>query len=429
MFSKVTWFTAALAFLVAWYTSSGSTSIEGFCPYVAPDTNGKASAQDARASFETPLQGNVSTCTFSESYFEARAKFRQLADLAGLETFVLPVVGDMYTIDVAISRGTDPGVVIHMSGTHGVEGYAGSAIQMAYMEGLARAAGTGSSPQPTVVLVHAVNPYGMAHFRRFNEENVDLNRNGLHEDEWPDALQRDPNLAGYADFDSVLFNPPHAPTWVDAYVRVWLQAGLNIARHGFVHMKRAIVAAQYHKPDGIYFGGTRLQKSHRVLRDFIREQIREKGTVTIVDVHTGLGPSGRDTLMPEVRAGSNLDILSEADKYFPGAFAVNDIAAGRGDVAAGYEQTIGNTGKYYTRMFEHARKPFLVTQEFGTLPGVFVARAMILENQAFVYAPQEQPAWSTFSRDAFYVRTREWRKAVLGRGLTLLHQAIARSLA
>jgi len=124
-----------------------------------------------------------------------------------------------------------------------------------------------------------------------------------------------------------------------------------------------------------------------------------------------------------------LDILSEAHKYFPGAFAVNDIAAGRGDVAAGYEQTIGNTGKYYTRMFEHARKPFLVTQEFGTLPGVFVARAMILENQAFVYAPQEQPAWSTFSRDAFYVRTREWRKAVLGRGLTLLHQAIARSLA
>ena len=45
----------------------------------------------------------------------------------------------------------------------------------------------------------------------------------------------------------------------------------------------------------------------------------------------------------------------------------------------------------------------------------------------FRYAPYDQPAWSALTRDAFYVRTEAWRKAVLGRGLTLLHQAIARS--
>ncbi|MFX7984992.1 DUF2817 domain-containing protein, partial [Acinetobacter baumannii] len=30
-----------------------------------------------------------------------------------------------------------------------------------------------------LLLVHAVNPYGFAHLRRVNEDNVDLNRNSV----------------------------------------------------------------------------------------------------------------------------------------------------------------------------------------------------------------------------------------------------------
>ena len=35
-----------------------------------------------------------------------------------------------------------------------------------------------------VVIVHAVNPYGFACGRRFNEDGVDLNRNVLSDDEF-----------------------------------------------------------------------------------------------------------------------------------------------------------------------------------------------------------------------------------------------------
>ena len=36
-----------------------------------------------------------------------------------------------------------------------------------------------------------VNPFGMAHFRRFNENNVDLNRNALPSTDRAAVLARD----------------------------------------------------------------------------------------------------------------------------------------------------------------------------------------------------------------------------------------------
>jgi hypothetical protein len=64
---------------------------------------------------------------------------------------------------------------------------------------------------PTIVFVHALNPYGMANNRRFNEDNVDLNRNFLSLDEFHKAVTRDNNIAGYDDF-WYLLNPVQMPT-------------------------------------------------------------------------------------------------------------------------------------------------------------------------------------------------------------------------
>ena len=63
-----------------------------------------------------------------------------------------------------------------MSGTHGVEGYCGSGIQIGFLkEGLFAELPDDMS----VVLLHAMNPYGFSNDRRVNEDNVDLNRNFL----------------------------------------------------------------------------------------------------------------------------------------------------------------------------------------------------------------------------------------------------------
>ncbi len=67
----------------------------------------------------------------------------------------------------------EAGLVL-VSGTHGVEGFCGSASQTGLLrEGQIKA----YAERLRVVLVHAHNPYGFAWLRRVNEDNVDLNRN------------------------------------------------------------------------------------------------------------------------------------------------------------------------------------------------------------------------------------------------------------
>ena len=124
----------------------------------------------------------AATNYYSADYFAARERFLAACAQLGLEHHALTVHApsprpEPLTIDVAIAGATKPSTAIVLSsGVHGVEGLFGSALQLAFLERLA-------SWQPpagaAVVLIHAVNPFGFAWLRRFNENNVDLNRNFL----------------------------------------------------------------------------------------------------------------------------------------------------------------------------------------------------------------------------------------------------------
>src|SRR5215831_12834065 len=125
---------------------------------------------------------------FSSDYRTARERFLRAAEQrrAALTAYAIEprgARGEELSVDVAYVGPRDPGVLLVVSsGLHGVEGFAGSAIQhqllTAQLDGLAlpRAAG--------LLLVHALNPFGFATLRRVNESNVDLHRNFLrHPDE------------------------------------------------------------------------------------------------------------------------------------------------------------------------------------------------------------------------------------------------------
>ncbi|KAF4654918.1 hypothetical protein FOZ61_007959 [Perkinsus olseni] len=116
-----------------------------------------------------PGRGTNSHAGGSALYYVARTKFRTLATQAGLELKSFEVVpasgyGDEYIMD----------------------GYGGSGIQCYLLDQIrqAREEGRLKKIDKTLVFVHAVNPYGMAHYRRFNEENVELNRNALEPHEF-----------------------------------------------------------------------------------------------------------------------------------------------------------------------------------------------------------------------------------------------------
>ena len=128
---------------------------------------------------------------FSASYAEARAQFLRSAGETGgvLSAHTHPtargLAGEPLQIDVAAfgRRGASK-VFLVVSGTHGMEGYAGSAAQIAFIQsGRLQAL----PPDLMVVMVHALNAWGFAHGSR---TNVDLNRNFI---DW-----RSPPISWYA---------------------------------------------------------------------------------------------------------------------------------------------------------------------------------------------------------------------------------------
>ena len=124
------------------------------------------------------------------------------------------------------------------SGVHGVEGFFGSAVQLAWLS--RQAAGERPPNDGAVVLIHAVNPYGFAKLRRTNEDNVDLNRNYLDTD---DAYAGAPD--GYEALNRFL-NPASPPSSLDPFR---LKALWHIRRLGLPTLKTAVAGGStgFHK--------------------------------------------------------------------------------------------------------------------------------------------------------------------------------------
>jgi hypothetical protein len=249
-------------------------------------------------------------CFFSLTYEQARQKFLSEVHAAGasVETFSLPVIDD-YVTDVAIFRGNNEKFLVHISGTHGPEGFAGSAAQAAGVKflvdnGVYADESIDKSELPTVVLVHALNPYGMANNRRNNEHNIDLNRNFLTPAEFSEKRNRDPNFLGAVEMDAFL--NPKSKLFPGTYPLMLLNdiytAGnvvYGLIQYGALAIKRAMVSGQYHDKQKIFFGGDELSTSAKNLIGLVEKLgIPDNAThVTLIDVHTGLGPAGVDTLL------------------------------------------------------------------------------------------------------------------------------------
>ncbi len=110
---------------------------------------------------------------FHEDYLQARSAFKSqvLSMKPHFEFHSLPLtdLSDMdYSIDIAILRGRSDKVLLQISGTHGVEGFAGSAIQLALLKNESNLFARSMNHQdqlPTLIFIHALNPFGMARVR------------------------------------------------------------------------------------------------------------------------------------------------------------------------------------------------------------------------------------------------------------------------
>ena len=242
---------------------------------------------------------------FSPDCTTARTRFREVATAAGggLHALSLDAKGpkdEELTIDIAWFGSEKPKrVFVHSSGLHGVEAFAGSAIQLQWLE-----RGIPAPPEDgAIVIVHVLNPYGMAWLRRFNENNVDLNRNFLAPHE---KFAGAPD--GYQKLDGFL-NPATPPSRDLFYLR---GAGL-LARYGMAALRQAIAGGQYVNPKGLFFGGARLEQGPAKLQEYVADHLAAVERIVAIDVHTGLGRFGDDALLVDTapeKAAVNQTMLS-----------------------------------------------------------------------------------------------------------------------
>ena len=237
----------------------------------------------------------------AQDYSEARGRFLDAARAAGarLEQVEHPLTGpggEPLATDVAVLGAADaPTRLLVISGTHGVEGFAGSLCQTEWLE-----QGVRVPTDLAVVMVHAINPYGFAWIRRVNEDNVDLNRNCID-------FATPPENPGYDTLADALVPPRWDTATQDATAGALLEFA---AEHGFDGLQAAVSMGQYKHPTGIFYGGARPVWSQRTLEGVARAHLAGAVRTGILDLHTGLGPFGVGELIashPDAHGRTRLD--------------------------------------------------------------------------------------------------------------------------
>ena len=374
---------------------------------------------------------------FSPNYATARGRFRKAAVNHASALFELPVsaaepaqgwewrdsyhvwepgrtacvypqnyfepASESLTIDIAWLGSRQPRkALVHVCGIHGVEGFAGSAVQLALLDRPVL-----TLPEDmAMILVHVLNPYGMAHLRRANENNVDLNRNFfLGEAGWRGAP------AGYATLDRFL-NPPYPPARISSFHLRLLLAELSL---GGTTIRQAVAGGQYDFPKGIFFGGATLEKEPRLYAAWLQDQLSCVENLFVIDLHTGLGPFGRDTLLlrsserssGELSRALGLPVATDSDET----------------EVMGYEHAGGHSGLY--RQALPRAKVIQVTQEFGTYNGRRLLRALRAENQYHHHGSGGgDDHWSKhILKERFCPNSTTWQTAVLKQGVELAIRA------
>ena len=340
---------------------------------------------------------------FSTDYFTARNRFRELVGTVSgrLETISIDAKGSKgedLSIDIAwFGVATPRRVLLHSSGLHGVEGFAGSAIQLQLMNTLPTL-----SKDSALIIVHVLNPYGMAWLRRFNENNVDLNRNFLADESYNDVPPT------YAQLDPFL--NPQSPPASDLFT---LKASWLILRHGMPALKQAVVGGQYEYPKGLFFGGKRLEQGPEKYKSFLAQYLASAERIIAIDVHTGLGKYGEDTLLAEEKDYDTLHAMF-GERVTPLDAEESPAYRIRGALNSVLPQAVPKA------------TVFAITQEFGTYGPTKVLHALREENRWHHYGggtpghPTKQ-----ILKETFYPQRETWRARVLQRGAELLDQAVS----
>ena len=350
---------------------------------------------------------------FSQSYSEARAKFRISASAGGaaLSALAHPQKGphgEDLACDVARFGPDDAKAVLWInSATHGVEGYCGSGVQVGML-------GLGwhrrLPPGVALLLTHAINPHGFAWTRRVTEDNVDLNRNFGPEGVPP------PVNTGYAAIHQWVL-----PAQIEGPERDVADAALERYRleHGDRGLREAMSGGQYAYPDGLFYGGLRPTWSNRTLRSLIDTHLAPVRRFCFFDIHTGLGPLGYGEAS---YVGDPTDAAFAECQHWLGD-DVTWLDRGTGQSTPLH----GHIGLPFRHLYAQGKVGPVLGIEYGTLPSTEVRAALRADHWLHARGQLDSTQGRAIKqrlRDVFYVDTDAWKQQVITRADELVTRAM-----
>lgn len=264
-------------------------------------------------------------------------------------------------------------VFILTTGEHGVEGYVGSAMMQFFIEKHMPKL----DPRNTgILLLHAINPWGMKYHRRGNRDNIDLNRTFLYK------VDHDPGFNPDYDRIGKFLNPgTQIKNLFLDNIGYTLKLFRHITRMGMKNFRYALLLGQYRDPKNLYYGGTERPEETQTLMNLYKQMMSSYDQILHLDMHTGYGPRWQMSLVNSALDKNPSEYYVKRFNYpLVVAATADEFYAIRGDMVD-YEYALWRN--------EFPEKQFFATAfEFGTLGdtmyGLFQSpRVMIHENRAY----------------------------------------------
>lgn len=297
-------------------------------------------------------------------------------------------------------------LIVITTGVHGIEGYIGSVMLDVFWEEIYSSeinkANTG------VLVVANVNPYGMKYHRRYNENNVDLNRNFILDwNTFDMTVNKD-----YPKVNSFLGPKKTMGNIIGHELNFYGSLIVELVQDGADTISNALLGGQYEYAEGVYYGGNGDEASTTYLKNVFKQTLEsEYENIVHIDVHSGYGPRYNMVIFNSV-----FETMNEAESV--ALFGYDNVIAHDSEA---FYPTTGDTTDFYYRLKEQLgtnNTLFSTCFEFGTIGDSFLdsiisMKYTIEENQNH-WNPSNNSITNEIIKERyqelFYPTEKDWRE-------------------
>lgn len=395
---------------------SATCVLAGGCATETNDDDAAVDEAPIRAGDEISLL-SATPATWSHRLATRAAAWRSIEPRTRLGRLATPSPTDRslgidYVYIPAKSAPTN--LILMSSGIHGVEAPAGVLFQDVLLgDGCAAGDATPIDREETAILViQAMNPAGAKYGRRFNFNNVDLNRNFFDAETNVGPAFRGLGIVNeeYRELQHLLEG---------GRINV-VDIGASWLRHGSDTMNKAL-SGQYEFPTGIYYGGHEVQPEAVEVQKLVVSLASPFKNMAIIDMHTGLGKEGINQIMTNALPGDAPEETKRAyaretellSSMFPpgeceGVCEVQGLSStGGGEGISSAFVTTGDFTQWFHERFADKRNTgtvLSVTSEIGTASARKVLEGLVDENYCHFDRTSSSCGEAQYARDVERLR-------------------------